>query len=44
MFGDNDSLGAHVAAVVGAQWYIMFTDVHAVYTGDPRVSAACLCL
>jgi glutamate 5-kinase len=38
MFGDNDSLGAHVAGIVGAHWYIMFTDVHAVYSGDPRVS------
>jgi glutamate 5-kinase len=37
MFGDNDSLGAHVAGIVGAQWYIMFTDVHCVYSADPRV-------
>ena len=37
MFGDNDSLGAHVAGIVGAHWYIMFTDVRAVYSGDPRV-------
>lgn len=40
MFGDNDSLGAQVAAVVGADWYFMFTDVDAVYSGDPRVCDA----
>jgi glutamate 5-kinase len=37
MFGDNDSLGAQVAAVVGADWYFIFTDVDAVYSADPRV-------
>ncbi|MDR3738012.1 MAG: glutamate 5-kinase [Terracidiphilus sp.] len=43
MFGDNDSLGAQVAAVVGADWYFMFTDVDAVYTSDPRVSVPVCC-
>lgn len=35
-FGDNDTLGAMVAAMVNADLYIILTDQEGVFTGDPR--------
>ena len=35
-FGDNDSLGAMVAAMVKADLYIILTDQQGVYTANPR--------
>ena len=35
-FGDNDTLSAQVAALVGADHLFLMTDVDALYTGDPR--------
>jgi len=35
-FGDNDTLSAQVAALVGADHLFLLTDVDALYTGDPR--------
>lgn len=35
-FGDNDTLGAMVAAMVNADLYIILTDQQGVFTGDPR--------
>jgi glutamate 5-kinase len=35
-FGDNDTLSAQVAALVGADYLFLMTDVDALYTGDPR--------
>ena len=35
-FGDNDSLGAMVAAMVKADLYIILTDQQGVYTDNPR--------
>lgn len=34
--GDNDTLSALVAAMVGAQWLMLLTDVEALYTANPR--------
>lgn len=35
-FGDNDTLGAMVAAMVNSDLYIILTDQDGVFTGDPR--------
>lgn len=37
-FGDNDSLGAMVAAMVKADLYIILTDQQGVFTDNPRVN------
>jgi glutamate 5-kinase len=34
--GDNDTLSALVAAMVGAQWLLLLTDVDALYEANPR--------
>lgn len=34
--GDNDSLSALVAAMVGAQWLFLLTDVESLYNGNPK--------
>ncbi len=40
-FGDNDLLGAIVATLVGAERYVILTDIDGLYTADPtRDSAA----
>ncbi|KDD74279.1 hypothetical protein H632_c1435p0, partial [Helicosporidium sp. ATCC 50920] len=36
-FGDNDTLSAQVAALVGASWLFLLTDVDALYSGNPHV-------
>ena len=36
-FGDNDRLSAMVAALVGADWLFLLTDVDGVYTSNPKV-------
>jgi glutamate 5-kinase len=36
-FGDNDTLSAHVAGLVGADMLILLTDIDGLYTADPRV-------
>ena len=36
VFGDNDSLSAHVAAKLNAALLILLTDVDALYSKDPR--------
>ena len=35
-FGDNDRLAARVAAMVGADTLILFSDIDGLYTADPR--------
>jgi len=35
-FGDNDTLSALVAALIGADLLILLTDIPCLYTGDPR--------
>lgn len=35
-FGDNDSLGAIVAALVGASTYVILSDVDGLYTANPQ--------
>jgi glutamate 5-kinase len=35
-FGDNDTLSARVAGLVGADWLFLLTDVDQLYTADPR--------
>ncbi len=35
-FGDNDILGALVTHLVGADLFVILSDVDGVYTGDPR--------
>ncbi len=35
-FGDNDTLSARVAGLVGAQWLFLLTDVDQLYTADPH--------
>lgn len=37
-FGDNDSLAALVATLVGARLVILCTDIEGLYTADPRTS------
>jgi glutamate 5-kinase len=34
--GDNDTLSALVAAMVGARWLLLLTDVDSLYTANPR--------
>jgi glutamate 5-kinase len=38
-FGDNDTLAALVATMVGAQLVILLSDIEGLYDADPRVSA-----
>jgi glutamate 5-kinase len=35
-FGDNDFLAAQVAVLVGAELLVLLTDIHGLYTADPR--------
>ena len=35
-FGENDTLSAMVAALIGADFLVLVTDVDGFYTGDPR--------
>jgi glutamate 5-kinase len=35
-FGDNDTLGAIVASLVGADLYVILSDVDGLYTADPQ--------
>ncbi|MEN9248429.1 MAG: glutamate 5-kinase [Gloeomargarita sp. GMQP_bins_120] len=35
-FGDNDTLSALLASLLGAQWLILLTDVDRLYARDPR--------
>jgi glutamate 5-kinase len=35
-FGDNDTLSALVASLVGAHWLFLLTDVDKLYSADPR--------
>jgi glutamate 5-kinase len=37
--GDNDTLSALVAAMVGARWLLLLTDVDALFDADPRADA-----
>ncbi len=36
--GDNDTLGALVAVSVGADLYVILSDIDGLYTADPRTS------
>ena len=38
-FGDNDTLSALVAALVGADMLILLSDIDGLYTDDPMYSA-----
>ena len=38
-FGDNDTLSAIVAALVGADLLILLSDIDGLYTDDPRKNA-----
>jgi glutamate 5-kinase len=35
-FGDNDTLSAQVASLIGANWLFLLTDVDRLYSADPR--------
>ncbi|MFN5854395.1 MAG: glutamate 5-kinase [Pseudanabaenaceae cyanobacterium] len=35
-FGDNDTLSALVASLIGADWLFLLTDVDQLYSADPR--------
>lgn len=35
-FGDNDTLSAQVASLIGAGWLFLLTDVDRLYSADPR--------
>ncbi len=37
-FGDNDTLSAYVAELVGAELLILLTDINGMYTDDPRTN------
>lgn len=37
-FGDNDKLSAMVAALIGAEWLILLTDVDGLYTANPKTN------
>lgn len=39
-FGDNDMLGAIVSALLGADVYVILSDVEGLYTADPGVDAS----
>ena len=34
-FGDNDTLGAIVSVLVGADLYVILSDIDGLYDGDP---------
>ena len=36
VFGDNDSLSAHVAKIVGADTLIILTDIEGLFSANPR--------
>lgn len=36
-YGDNDWLSALVSSAIGAEWLFLLTDVHQLYTANPRV-------
>jgi len=38
VFGDNDTISAHVAALVSADLLIMMSDIEGLYTDDPRTN------
>ena len=38
-FGDNDTLSAIVAALIGADLLILLSDIDGLYTDDPNVNA-----
>lgn len=38
-FGDNDTMSADVAALVGADLLIMMSDIEGLYTDDPKLNA-----
>ncbi len=38
-FGDNDTLAALVAVMVGAELVVLLTDIEGLYSSDPRVDA-----
>lgn len=38
-FGDNDTLSAIVAALIGADLLILMSDIDGLYTDDPRINA-----
>lgn len=38
-FGDNDTLSAYVACLVGADLLVMMTDIDGLYSADPRTSS-----
>ena len=37
-FGDNDTLSAQVAIMIGADWLFLLTDVDALYTANPNTN------
>lgn len=37
-FGDNDTLGALVSLVAGAQLYVMLSDIDGLYTANPKLA------
>ncbi|PIE56995.1 MAG: glutamate 5-kinase [Desulfobulbus propionicus] len=39
-FSDNDTLGAMIANMIGADMYIILSDVECLYTGDPARDAS----
>lgn len=39
MFGDNDTLSAHVAAFIKAEVLVIWSDIDGLYDKDPRTSA-----
>jgi glutamate 5-kinase len=39
-FGDNDTLAAHVATLVHADWLFLMTDVDGLYTANPATDAS----
>lgn len=39
-FGDNDTLSAHVAKLVGAQMLIILSDIDGLYDGNPKNTSA----
>lgn len=43
-FGDNDMLGAIVAALVHADLYVILSDIAGLYTADPRTNSSAVLL
>ena len=37
-YGDNDTLSAQVAGLVGADWLVLLTDVDFLYTANPQTN------